>query len=396
MSYASMPTRSGHLDGLNGLRFIAAFFVLIAHAHESVIKLGLARPLAPPFVFFDRGRAAVDFFFTLSGFLITYLLLLEASAWGDLSLKRFYVRRMRRIWPLYFLVLAVGFVLFAAVYPRIYHERYFQFGIGSGLLLYLFFLPNLMASLYKVGMLNPLWSIGVEEQFYLAWAPLVKWARRRILTLILGAIAGTLTLSVATALWAPSLDPRAARFLDTLHFQYMAVGALFAWILLHRYGDYLRSVFATRAFQWFNILVLAYHYAFGLPGREAGWVVDVLLACLYGTLIMNVSVVPAKVLDLEWAPLARLGVISYGIYMFHMSADYLLRMGLARTTPSAGAALGSAVPVTLMYGGVLLAVTIVLAEISFRYFESRFTRRHEFAPKERVLVVAPPPVLSES
>jgi peptidoglycan/LPS O-acetylase OafA/YrhL len=105
-----------YVPGLNSLRFFAAFVVIISHANQSLLKPGLDLPvnLLPVF---QKGGDAVDFFFTLSGFLITYLLIDEKKETGTISLKNFYLRRVFRIWTLYFIVLAIGFGFFAVVYP---------------------------------------------------------------------------------------------------------------------------------------------------------------------------------------------------------------------------------------------------------------------------------------
>src|SRR5436190_10849402 len=98
--------RLQYLPGLNALRFFAAFFVVISHAGISLYKLGLQDP--GTLVFLNRGGDAVDFFFTLSGFLITYLLIVELNKTGTVSIKQFYLRRIYRIWPLYFLIVVAG------------------------------------------------------------------------------------------------------------------------------------------------------------------------------------------------------------------------------------------------------------------------------------------------
>jgi peptidoglycan/LPS O-acetylase OafA/YrhL len=156
----------------------------MSHAHLTMVRVGFTGPEFPT-QFFQRGGASVDFFFTLSGFLITWPLLQERDETGDVSLSKFYLRRACRIWPLYFLILALGFAGFGILYPRVFHAPYFEFPLLKGLVLYLVFLPNAMATFYKVGLLYPLWSIGVEEQFYLFWAPVVKFCRRRLFLAIL-------------------------------------------------------------------------------------------------------------------------------------------------------------------------------------------------------------------
>jgi peptidoglycan/LPS O-acetylase OafA/YrhL len=225
-----------------------------------------------------------------------------------------------------------------------------------------------MAALHHVGMLNPLWSIGVEEQFYLFWAPMVKWFGGKMLALVLTFVALTLT---AYAILSSSFISRSEvmeTFVRSLRFHYMAIGSVFSWILFHHRDRYERSPFASGWFQIATVIVLLYHYAYELPGT--GSVVrDVALACLYGTLILNVSVIPNRLINLEWQPLVHLGQISYGIYMFHMTIDYLLRTAAGRLPLS-----GPAVVIACGYAGVLLAVTIAVAHVSYTYFETYFTK----------------------
>jgi peptidoglycan/LPS O-acetylase OafA/YrhL len=382
-----VSTRRDYLPGLNGLRFIAALFVLVSHAYETVVKIGWAPEAVAPAAF-NRGRGAVDFFFTLSGFLITYLLIREAEDTDRVSLRDFYVRRMVRIWPLYFLVLALGFGLFAVAYPLVTRQPYFDFDPATGLLLYVFFLPNLMASLHRVGVLNPLWSIGVEEQFYLGWAPLVKLARRAMLRLILGSIAVSVAFAAATDGHLFTSDPGLTAFFHTLRFQYMAIGALFAWVLAHRREAYTRSFLATPAVQTAVIAVLAGHYLFGTRQTYLPWYFDPLLAVLYGVLIMSVSIVPRRVLSLEWQPLSYLGQISYGIYMYHMTVDYLLRPAAGRLHMHAAAPVAA-----VLYAAVLLSITVAVAAFSYRFFERPFLRirRAPARPAAEEAGVVPPP-----
>lgn len=137
-----------YLRGLNSLRFFAAFFVIISHGNISLCKLGIIKEYN--LAVFSRGEDAVNFFFTLSGFLITYLLMGEIKETGNVSIKQFYLRRVFRIWPLYFLVAAIGFVLLGVIYPRVYHYNYFNFPIWEGVLfLFSFFLITLLKIIWS-------------------------------------------------------------------------------------------------------------------------------------------------------------------------------------------------------------------------------------------------------
>ena len=220
---------------------------MLGHAHLSIQKLGIAG--ASDLNILYMGREGVDFFFTLSGFLITYLLLRERERSGRIDLKAFYMRRILRIWPLYFLVLGIGFVVLGVLVPALLGQTYFQFpNVWTGFLLFVFFLPNLAVSLYPVGLLTPLWSIGIEEQFYLAWAPVFRALRRPWVAAIV-AIVVFCGLSVANELEWLGLERRGKAFIATLSFQCMAIGALFAHWLFYGRDHYQQSIWATRPAQ---------------------------------------------------------------------------------------------------------------------------------------------------
>ena len=360
-----------HMDikyfrGLNGLRFIAALVVLLSHGYDSALWLGICRPVTSTLVF-SRGSAAVDFFFTLSGFLISYLLIRECIKTRTVNLPRFYLRRISRIWPLYYLILAVGFLLFAVVYPHMYHHSYFDFDVKRGLFFYLLFLPNFMSSFYRVGLLTPLWSIGVEEQFYLLWAPLVKACRHYLVPVFMAvAMCAAGFHALVESGWLTS-NINMVHFLRTLRFHYMAVGSLFACLLYYRGDWYLRSWLARREFQAFAALVIVYHYVIGLPERPSPVVWEIPLAFAYGILILSVSVAGTSLFNLEWQPLTYLGKISYGIYMFHMTVDYALRAVFLRLGWT-----GSSTLLLFAYGTLLLGITVAVAHASYKYMETRF------------------------
>ena len=356
-----------YLKGLNTLRFFAAFFVIISHGNISLIKLGIYGTGNWPFL--NRGEDAVNFFFTLSGFLITYLLLLEIKKTGTISIKQFYLRRVFRIWPLYFLVVAIGFFIFTILYKRVMHgSSYFTFNTFQGLLCFLFFLPNYMAVNYQVGLLYPLWSIGVEEQFYLFWAPLVKLFRKNIIVfLILFAVISTIFYSLIYNQHIV-FSEKIQKFLLTQKFFEMAIGSLFAYIIYKKYDWYNTSVFSSKPIQLIILVIILWHYTIGFS-FSGSLLFKIACSILYGFLILNVSVITHKLLDLDNPLLNYLGVISYGLYMYHMIVDYILRT----TVSKIGYMLPSKLLIPLYYV-VLLCGTIALAGFSYKYFESYFLR----------------------
>lgn len=355
-----------YLSGLNTLRFFAAFFVIISHGNISLNKLGISK--LSNLAFLNRGEDAVNFFFTLSGFLITYLLIIELKKTGTISLRQFYLRRICRIWPLYFLVVLIGFIILGFIYPKIYHRPYFTFSIPEGLAMFILFVPNYAAKNFTVGLLNPLWSIGVEEQFYLFWAPLLKVFKNKLsLMIFFFVVLSTLFYILVYRNFV--FPPNWRNFFLTQRFFAMAIGSIFAYTLYHHYDWYNRSFFVNRYTQLVILLVVALHYLVGFSFSHT-LVFNIITSFLYGLLILNLSVISNKLINLERPLLTYLGVISYGLYMYHMLVDYVLRITYPKLL---NLNIKNYILIPL-YHILLLSGTIVIAGLSYKYFERFFLR----------------------
>jgi peptidoglycan/LPS O-acetylase OafA/YrhL len=330
--------------------------------------------------FFYRGAPAVAFFFTMSGFLITYLLLKERERTGGIDVGRFYLRRACRIWPLYFAIVVFGLTFYNAVLPRVGIAYPVDYDLGLAVLLYTFFLPNVMNGLYRVGgILNPLWSIGVEEQFYLVWGPVMRRIRGALpyLCLVLMALSFALFCVNHEAFFghgAPQM------ILGQLRIHFMAAGALCAWAF-HTHRERLLSlpVFASRAFQVVLFALVVEYYLVGqIPW---GWVLEeAVQAVLYPWLILTVAANPRNVIRVSNPVFEWLGTISYGLYMWHMVAVYGTS-GLFRATDWWRGNLWLYLPA---YYAVALTATFLLAWASYRWLELPFLRL-----KDRRYAVAP-------
>jgi peptidoglycan/LPS O-acetylase OafA/YrhL len=356
------------LPGLNTLRFVAAFFVVISHGNIALIKLGVYQQNT--LAFFNRGGDAVEFFFTLSGFLITYLLIRELQATGTVSVRKFYLRRVFRIWPLYFLIVAVGFILLGVIYPRMYGQPFFAFNWWKGLLLFLCFMPNYMSKNYAVGVLNPLWSIGVEEQFYLFWAPFIKYVRAHLFPGILFFLVFSIIAYGVVYYRLIPMPMHWNNFFLTQKFYAMAIGSLFGYMLFFGAAAYDRSLMARKWFQAIVLFCLTWHYVFN-PSVETGLPGRVLLCMLYGLLILNVSSISHKLINLENPFLSYLGTISFGIYMYHLLVDYMLRSFSPQLLEMN---VFSNTQFIILYHACLLVFTVLLSAFSYRYFERFFLR----------------------
>lgn len=172
---------------LDGLRFIA-FFAVFFH-HTFIVKCFSGNSNTELYNFFNaqkqNGALGVNLFFVLSGFLITYLLINEKDKYLKIRIKNFYIRRVLRIWPLYFLMLIIGFIIFPVLkmmlggVPNETHSYTF----------YLFFVSNfqvIQKGFADSSILNVLWSVGVEEQFYILWPILLAVIPKKYLLHLFG------------------------------------------------------------------------------------------------------------------------------------------------------------------------------------------------------------------
>jgi peptidoglycan/LPS O-acetylase OafA/YrhL len=372
------PRASSHVyfPGLNGLRFFAAMAVALSHVELMKQYHGYASAYERPAVY-ELGRLSVTFFFVLSGYLITYLLLAERRLTGDIAVLRFYARRALRIWPLYYLVVLLSFFVFPHV-PALAIPPYTA-AIGANMVwtfpLFVLLLPQLALSLHDpVPFAEPTWSIGVEEQFYLLWPLLMKRARR-FLVLALAVVAAIvaaryLALALATANRA---DPARLRvwnqvisYLYFTRIECMAVGGIAAWL-----------VFEDKR----RVLAVLYHpLAQGVVYALTAWllVTDAfkpifsygLYAVCFAFVILNVSTNPHSLLRLPRRPFDFLGDISFSVYMFHEVAIQLTLYALARAT---GTRFTDGVSNVALYAASMV-LTLAIATVAYRYFERVFLR----------------------
>ena len=158
-----MDNNKVYFPGLNGLRFFAAMAVVVTHIELVKHFMGLPnlwgnhssniltlKSAVNTFVF-EAGGLGVYFFFVLSGFLITYLLLVEKAKTGTIAVKKFYLRRILRIWPLYYLIVILGFF----VVPYIvngsisFSSKELNDHFGINLFLYLIIFPNIAHAIFS-------------------------------------------------------------------------------------------------------------------------------------------------------------------------------------------------------------------------------------------------------
>lgn len=312
-----------YFPGLNALRFFAALSVIIGHVELLKSQLGLDSSYKL-FLRINFGGLGVYFFFVLSGFLITYLLFIEEDKTGTINVRKFYWRRILRIWPLYYFIMALS--LFVLPHFEIMHipwlQKYFEPNFYWNLALFLFMLPNLALSFMPaLPHAGQLWSISIEEQFYLLWPLLIKKVENK-LKLIISSIVIVLIVKVLFVLSVKLGLLSTGNFIVGLKnvfamskFECMLVGALGAFVFKEGKEKWLNMIYNKWVF--FVTLMILPFLSYCLFDY-ANDIIHLPYSILFLILIMNVSTNPKSFLKLEYKVFTFLGKISYGLYMYHM------------------------------------------------------------------------------
>ena len=310
-------------------------------------------------------------FFALSAYLITTLLLRERAQAGDISLPMFYKRRILRIWPLYFFALACG-ALFDIFAGSMYGG---SFAINRSWYLAALLMAGNLVGL-RVSLVVHLWSISLEEQFYLVWPSAVKFLTRR--GLLVAALSIVLVSNVTLIRFGLlHADTWQRIWWNTLvQMEMFAAGILLA--LFHAGRGAVPRPWTVRTAGLAAIPVvwmLVAHYAgikgFGLNARG-----PVSLCIGFAALALSCAALIDLLTGLDrWPrPLIYLGKISYGLYVFHFAVIVLTETYLRNLRHS----------VRMV---VAMAITMAVASLSYRFLETPFLRL-----KERFEVVKSRPV----
>ena len=361
-----------YFKGLDSLRFFAAFLVVLHHAEQIRMKYGLFN--LKEYSLFNNGGIAVTFFFVLSGFLISYLLFKEDGKTSSISVKKFYSRRILRIWPLYFLIVIIGIIFLPYILDFIGYSYSLPYSFNDVILYYILFSPFMVNIFYGHHLIEPLWSIGVEELYYIVWAPLFKFLRNYILPIIILIIFVRSLLMYASFLGY--FDPVIRRLIKMLRFEAMAIGGLGAY-LIYNYSSILTHFLFSRLSQFLLIIfVLLRIFAFKLLVAQSvvfnflfttPVISQLVIMIIFAWLIINISLNPKSIVRLDNKILNFLGNISYGIYMYHMLVifgivvffkQYLLIM--------------NSFPSSIIFYLLITTLVIIVSYLSKRFFEDYF------------------------
>jgi peptidoglycan/LPS O-acetylase OafA/YrhL len=351
-----MSQRFQYTPSFDGLRGIAVLCVLLAHASP----------------WFKGGWIGVDLFFALSGYLITSLLQNEYYASGHISFAKFYARRALRLFPPLLICLAMANLLWAYT-PDYYVRANRLLATLAGL----FYFANLVQ--WKVlGMLQHLWSLSVEEHFYLVWPMIVSAClfkipfRHRVLFLVLtGCLIAAFRIFVSHFKLAYGLFVIDAYTFTVCRMDAILMGSLLAMVLPSNYVKTGQNVIIDSALAVLLCLLAAivlFVHLENIYWENGGFIFTDLL-CLSIVAIAakspNQAVLANKIL--RW-----IGRRSYGIYLYHLPI-FLTLLSLRRRHS----------PVNyLLVTALMFAVTIFVAALSYRFIERpvlRYKKRYEVA-----------------
>ena len=362
-----------YFHGLNGLRFFAAYLVVIHHSEHILLKNSIQNLKA--YSIFNNGGLAVNFFFVLSGFLITYLLLKEIKLTSNIAVKKFYVRRILRIWPLYYLLVFFGTILIPLFLDTINNPYQMPYEFKDVILYYVFFAPFMVNIIYGHHLIEPLWSIGVEEIFYLMWAPLFNFLKQHILLIISSVI--LIRILILASYPMLDLSDSIIRIIKMLKFESMAIGGLSAYIIFHRKKPIYQSVIFKKSTQVIMISFIALklfanqyltqNFTFFNHLYYTPIVSDLLMTISFSWLIVNTSINKNAIIKFNHKILISLGEISYGIYMYHMLIIFSIILVFKDTLMSL-----SFIESTILFHSLIFIGTIIISYLSKKYFEDYF------------------------
>ena len=351
-----------HFPALDGLRGVAILFVILYHFH---FLLGKSTPLTYAiYRALNFGWCGVDLFFVLSGFLITGILL-DAKGKPDFF-RSFYIRRVLRIFPLYYCYLAFVLVVFYAASPWLRP-------VGEWAGWYIAYLSNWKPDHGENDQyLRQLWSLAVEEQFYLVWPFLIAFTSKRYLPLICGAlIIGAPILRFV--LIGQGASAETAYRLTVTRMDALAMGALLAWCLRSKYWPLLE-----RNVMWVLGVALLATAVFCFLDKGVEWAGLMVTWGDSAVLLLFASFVTAGVAKLPLAiPFTAAWIRSVGKYSYAM---YLFQEIVARRIILQ---FNNYSVVTKLFVIVAATLAVYLAAVlSWRLFESPILRlKDRWAPR---------------
>jgi len=354
---------------LDGLRFFSFFLVFLSHVffvdYKSISQEGWYRVMR--YCFFTQGGLGVSFFFVLSGFLISYLLMVEKDYTGRIHVGLFYVRRALRIWPLYYFCVFFGFVIFPILkrkFGQVPDET-------ADPILCSLFLNNFNTIKHgppDASVLSVLWSVAIEEQFYLVWPVLFFFTSKKNYVYLFSSVIAISIIYRAFNFGSQDLDIHTLGVISD-----MAMGGLGAYLALNS-KKMLSSI--KNCNPWISLIpyictciyVLTYRY--GEEYRVLEALNRIIPSIFFIWIILEQNFSERSFFKISQLKIiSTLGKYTYGLYCLHMIAilitiSVLRKFGLNKHSWE----------IILIQMPLAMALSIAISIFSYKYYESWFLK----------------------
>lgn len=351
---------------LDGLRFMSFFVVYLFHIWLLMFdRYSLTGNTSSIVKFlFQNGEIGVNFFFVLSGFLITYLLIQEKKLTGKIHVGNFYVRRILRIWPLFYVCILFGLVLYPLkkfiggdVFEVAHPWTYFVFLNNFD------FMKNGAPAIISV-----LWSVAIEEQFYLFWPLLlsltpIKYYRPLLFTIIIGSfIFRCFNYD----------DERVLQFHTLAVIGDMALGGLFAYYIIfsERFKIKIESLTKSSIAILYSAALIVFLFRKNIFPGSLMVFERIVIALICGLIILEQNFSKNSFFKMSsFKSISKWGIYTYGLYCIHVIVITFTEIAFKK----AGLNMQSPLIILLL---TIVAFTgcMSAAFVSYNFFEKRFLK----------------------
>ena len=360
---------------LDGLRFFSFLAVFLYHGYLSIFSyLKDAEPRVYWVIesLFQHGHLGVNFFFVLSGFLITYLLIKEKELTGAIHVPKFYMRRILRIWPLYYFCVFLGFVGFGLLKKL----SGMPLEENANPFYYLFFAANFdimhtWPEKPNALILSVLWSVAVEEQFYLIWPVILKFIPLKGYKYVFPAIM-TLSLIFRSFHTGDNDVEHGIRYFHTLSLiGDMALGGLMAYYVSYenKFKSFVANLSKPAIVMLYVMTLVATLFKDVIFSTGIQIIFErIVIAFLFGMIILEQNYAKNSLFKMgNFKLVSKLGIYTYGLYCLHFLGLYFAIKIMNKLQ------LNGSLP-WVSFGIFILALllSIVISLVSYNFFEKRF------------------------
>ena len=363
-----------YFENLNGLRFYCFLSVFFYHSFHTEIESIKSNDI---YIFltkilFKNGNLGVNCFFVLSGFLITYLLLIEKTKYSNIKIWKFWVRRILRIWPLFYFCVFFGFIVFPEIklaFNQMPNE-------SASYISYIFFINNfdiLKNGFPDASILGVLWSVAVEEQFYFIWPLIIYALPIRLFWLpFLLIIFQTIVFRFFNINSLEQLEYHSLSCIGD-----MAIGGLGAWLIFQKskIKEYITNFSKIKIFIIYSFLFFIYFFRKNICSFSNFILVieRTFIAIIFLFVILEQNYSRNSLFKFsKQKAFSKLGKITYGLYCLHfigilISLQITKFWGLNNKFWH----------VVFLETTLALIISIIISYLSYQFYEKPFLKLKE-------------------